>query len=199
MTTSNLVHGSHAVHFYDDERPLYDAVIRYLGWGLETGEAAVVIATPAHRNEFERQLSMCALDVGAAKRRRQLILLDAQTTLDRFMDGPLVDSERCLEVLGGILDEVAGNGFAKVRAYGEMVHLLWTAGNPAGAVRLEELWNELGRGGENGPVVPFSLLCGYHVSCFANQAHPNELAAVYRSHAQVESTSRQAPDFAFYN
>src|SRR5687767_2245847 len=96
MTASNLVHGSHAVHFYDDERPLYDAVIRYLGWGLETGEAAVVIATPAHRNEFERQLSMCALDVGAAKRRRQLILLDAQTTLDRFMDGPLVDSERCL-------------------------------------------------------------------------------------------------------
>ncbi len=33
---------------------------------------------------------------------------------------------------------------AIVRAYGEMVDLLWKDGNVDGAVQLEALWNELG-------------------------------------------------------
>jgi len=42
-----------------------------------------------------------------------------------------------------------------VRAYGEMVALLWDEGNVTAAIELEALWNELAQ------QLPFSLLCAY--------------------------------------
>jgi len=44
---------------------------------------------------------------------------------------------------------------ARVRAFGEMVALLWAQGNHSGAIRLEELWNDLQKS------YSFSLFCAY--------------------------------------
>ena len=47
-----------------------------------------------------------------------------------------------------------------VRAYGEMVDLLWKRANADGAIRLEMLWNCVATQAQ------FSLLCGYAVGNF---------------------------------
>ena len=43
---------SHAVHFYDRDDDLADRVVRYLAEGLLAGEAAVIVASQAHRELF---------------------------------------------------------------------------------------------------------------------------------------------------
>ncbi|HET6314394.1 MAG TPA: hypothetical protein VFH60_11200, partial [Chloroflexia bacterium] len=40
----------HAVQFYDDDHFLLDALGRFVGSALEAGDAAIVIATEAHRD-----------------------------------------------------------------------------------------------------------------------------------------------------
>ena len=52
--------------------------------------------------------------------------------------------------------------WGSVRAFGEMVGLLWESGAQGAALRLESLWNELGL------TQPFALLCGYHIGQLRN-------------------------------
>jgi PAS domain S-box-containing protein len=61
----------------------------------------------------------------------------------------------------GVLETCrAARAGARVRVFGEMVDLLWRAGNHVAAVRLEELWNELAR------LQCFMLLCAYSMGNF---------------------------------
>jgi anti-sigma regulatory factor (Ser/Thr protein kinase) len=57
-------------------------------------------------------------------------------------------------VVGSLVD-AAGAGGRHVRAYGEMVALLWEQGDPGAAIELEGLWNDLAE------TRVFSLMCGY--------------------------------------
>ena len=45
-------HGDHIVHTYQDRGFLAEAVAEYLGTGLARGEAAIIIARPAHQRGF---------------------------------------------------------------------------------------------------------------------------------------------------
>ena len=63
---------------------------------------------------------------------------------------------------------------ALVRAYGEMVDLLWRDGNPEAAIRVEELWNDLAQSHV------FSLLCAYPMGNFLKESHSAGFDAVCR-------------------
>ena len=67
----------------------------------------------------------------------------------------------------------------RVRAFGEMVALLWAQGNQAGAIRLEELWNDLAR------THLFSLLCGYPMNAFSRQNDVPPFSEVCTCHSRV--------------
>ena len=64
-----------------------------------------------------------------------------------------------------------------VRAFGEMVNLLWKDGMTSAAIRLETLWNELARSYD------FKLLCGYSMGNFYKQA--DEMQRVCAHHTAV--------------
>jgi hypothetical protein len=66
-----------------------------------------------------------------------------------------------------------------VRAYGEMVDLLWQDGNAEGAIRLEILWNQLASAYE------FSLLCGYAVGHFYKETTESRFLEVCDQHTHV--------------
>jgi len=90
-------------------------------------------------------------------------------------------------VVGGIIEQtLRGRDRTPVRAYGEMVDVLWKQGETNAAVRLEVLWNDLA-----GTQV-FSLLCGYAIGSFYNQTQQYE--EVCNLHTQVhESEHRILP------
>ena len=52
------------------------------------------------------------------------------------------DEERFANTIGALLGR-AGRDGRKVRAFGEMVALLWAQGHNGATVRLEHLWNEV--------------------------------------------------------
>jgi hypothetical protein len=74
----------------------------------------------------------------------RLQLLDARTTLASLMVDGVPDEGRFQTVVGQRIRECrARAGYSGVRAYGEMVDLLWRDGKPGAAIRLEESWNRL--------------------------------------------------------
>ena len=80
--------------------------------------------------------------------------------------------------MGGVISSVT-DGRAPVRAFGEMVALLWAEGNYAGAIRLEELWNELQKSHS------FSLFCAYPMHSFGGEVYEAEFTEICKQHARV--------------
>ncbi|MCP3143978.1 ATP-binding protein [Pyxidicoccus xibeiensis] len=171
---------AHVVQLYEDESFLFDVLEQYLAGGLRAGEPSVIIASEAHRQALRQRLAAAGVDVEAACATGQLTLLDARQTLSRFMVDGRPDWERFKDVVGGVLERsrAAGNG-ARVRAYGEMVDLLWQDGLPDAAAELEELWNDLAR------LHAFSLLCTYALGTFGEAGHERPFRDVCRAHTHV--------------
>lgn len=146
--------GDHFVQVYRDEDFLCEAVGEYAGTALRRGEGVILIATPAHREAFLRQLDQ----PGAAEavQRGQLRVLDAQETLSRFTPAGMPEWQAFHALIGGLIAEMRLQ-YPQVRAYGEMVDVLWRRGERDAALRLEEFWNDLAR------LQTFSLLCSYYM------------------------------------
>jgi signal transduction histidine kinase len=164
------------VQFYEDDDALCDTVGHYVGAGLAAGEKVVVIATEPHRRALALRLKGNAFDLQRAGESGQLTLLDARETMDKFMIGGLPDSKLFAQAVCGVFD---GSGAAHVHAYGEMVDVLWRDGNPVAAVRLEDLWNDLGRQRS------FSLLCAYGLRNFEGETDRGRFEEVCRVHTHV--------------
>ena len=173
----------HVVQFYDDEAFLATVVCEFLATGLRTSQPVLVVATPAHRKAFLARLRDEGIDVAAARRSGQLKLLDARQTLGRFMRGTMPDAARFRTVIGGVIRRCsAGRTETRVRAYGEMVDLLWKEGNSEGALRLEELWNDLATSHD------FALLCAYGMANFGRAADAEPFRALCAHHTRVVPT-----------
>src|SRR5947208_126114 len=91
--------GAHLVQFYTDDRFLARAVAHFVRAGFAAGEAAVIIATPAHVALF----SECLSDVPDALARGQLVVLDADDCLKTFMVGGVPDRQAFLATVTAVL------------------------------------------------------------------------------------------------
>jgi MEDS: MEthanogen/methylotroph, DcmR Sensory domain len=170
--------GDHVVHFYERDSELLAAVTPYLAASVRAGEVAIVIATEAHRQAFEAGLSEQGIDLPKAEADGTLLSFDAAATLALFVVDGQVDRDAFHEVIGGIVREAAATG-RPVRAYGEMVALLWEAGDVLAAIELETLWHELG--GE----VSFALFCAYRAASVSGSEREQALHRVCELHTAV--------------
>lgn len=181
----------HFVQFYETDIYLLDSLRGFIGTGMERGEAGIVVATKAHREGLEQRLEAHGINVAEAKASGQFVSLDAEDTLSKFMVDGSPDPVLFAEAVGEIIARVA-LGRNRVRIFGEMVALLWAEGNQSGAIRLEELWNELLK------TRSFSLFCGYPMSGFCGESFAEPLHDVCTAHSRVipaESyTSLNSPD-----
>jgi signal transduction histidine kinase len=174
---------THAVQFYEDVDPLYDAVGKFLTAGLAAGDQIVVIATSEHRDGFAGRLAPD--DLARAIATEQLTLLDARATLAKFMVDGMPDRGR----FRALADELVAMARrrapdARLRAYGEMVDLLWREGNSNAAIRLEELWEETVK--EN----RIALLCAYVMGNFYKEGDSARFMEVCRHHSHVIPTEQ---------
>ncbi len=170
--------GGHVVQFYGHEEELADRVAGYLLGALQGDGVAVVIATAAHRRAFEGRLTQAGVDLAAAVRAGTYRALDAGDMLRALMTGGQLDRGAFDRVIGGLITDAA-QGNRPVRAYGEMVALLWDAGLVNAAVQLEEMWDSPGLSH------PFSLFCGYPASSVTGDGHLEAFAEVCRLHGSV--------------
>ncbi len=180
LLTKNTRPEGHFVQFYEaDEHLLGRNVARYLREGLAQGEGLLVIASTAHREAFARQLSAPGTAIETSVTEGRLLFLDDEETLNRFMVDGQPDWRLFQRVIGPMIRKVRGTDSRAARAYGEMVGVLWKAGQFSAAVRLEEFWNRLLlRGG-------FKLFCGYPIDVFGAEFQAPEIEALLCAHSHV--------------
>jgi hypothetical protein len=170
----------HGVQFYNDPASLCRIVGNFIGEGVEQDALAVIIATPEHTARIESCLRNRGLDVEALKGDGRLSTFDARATLELFMTDGLPNPGSFRHSIGQMLTNARrGREHCTIRAYGEMVDLLWKDGREAAAIRLETLWNQLGSTHE------FALLCGYSMGNFYKGAAIDEINSRH-SHAVNE-------------
>jgi hypothetical protein len=176
--TENLNVGHHVVQFYGHDEELADRVTDYLLGALKGDGAAIVIATAAHRREFEARLAQAGVDLVDACARGAYLAMDAAETVRELMAVDQLDSTTFDRVIGGLIRR-AGAGGRTVSVYGEMVALLWDDALVSAAAQLEAMWNELGRRH------PFSLFCGYRSESVTRAGYLDAFAEVCRLHQEV--------------
>jgi len=175
---SEMGEREHFVQLYETDAFLLTSLCGYIGAGLRAGDACIVVATQGVREGLEERLRADGVDVAAALTRGQYIALDAAEMLSTFMVLGAPEPGRFAQVFGEIIRQ-ATEGRRRVRVFGEMVALLWTEGNHAGAIRLEELWNDL-HGAHR-----FSLFCGYPMRIVGGEALAEALGAMCGAHTRV--------------
>lgn len=177
----------HLVTFYESSAFLAASVRRFLLEGLTRGETIVIVATPAHRDAFAAALDDAGHDVARSRREGRYIELDAATTLaELVVDGQLTGARFDRVVTRLVTDmAAAGNG---LRVFGEMVALLWEAGELNLALELEDRWNALIEH------VAFPLLCGYPLSAFDTLETTARFHDVCGRHSRVTTDSYASLD-----
>jgi anti-anti-sigma factor len=165
----------HVVQFYKSDATLADSVRRHLEPAMRDGECVVVVATKAHRDLFEVTLVGADLDLDGARADGRYVDLDAEEVLSSFMVDGVPDKALFDAVIGALVARLSKPERA-VRIYGEMVAVLWAAGNAAGAIALEDLWNDLRLS------LRFSLLCAYPTGAFDSKSTAGLFRAVCIQH-----------------
>jgi signal transduction histidine kinase len=174
-------HFAHSVQFYGEDNSLVDEVSRFVGTALVAGDAAVVVATQSHREAIAKRWEAMGFDIAKPSNQGRYVCLDASETLARLMKGNLPDATLFTEMVSGVMSRVSASTRSKGRiaVFGEMVTLLWAQGNKEGALRLEQLWNELA------PEFPMSLRCAYPMSSFNREDHSDPFLKICSEHSHI--------------
>jgi PAS domain S-box-containing protein len=175
------VESRHEVQFFRDDAVLADDVVKFISAGLASQRGGIVIATAAHLSIIDARLRKHGIDVVAAVTSGQLVLAEAEATLDRFIVAGMPDRARFARVIGPIIEEMVSK-FGSVRAFGEMVDVLAAKGQHAATMALEEAWSKLLHG------KPVHLLCGYRLESFESDTHREPFRHICLAHEHVVPT-----------
>jgi hypothetical protein len=167
----------HAAKFYDTSESLCEIAAQFLADGLHAHQPALSVVTSAHRAGIVAGLRVNRIDVEAAEKTGDLLFLDVAETLATFMVDGTPDAALFLASITGTIEQLCqGRKDRPMRAYGELVDVLWQAGDDAGAIRVELLWNKLAMTHD------FALLCGYSMGNFYKDTGINAIA---REHSHI--------------
>ncbi len=181
----------HVVQLYTDHAFLIEVMSRFIGGAIAAGDAAVVLATKAHRNQLEKQLLARGLKTARAASQGRYIFLDATEALPKVLVNGTVDAQRFTDLMsealtkarravdGGSSDHLDNREPRPIAVFGELVAMLWAAGKHLEAIRVEELWNALAKDHR------FSLLCAYPLAGFADERHTEPFLTVCGHHSSV--------------
>jgi len=171
----------HVLHLYSGEPAFLNMLERFAAWGLIANEGVIVIATRAHRSFLNERLARQGFDLGSARKCGQYIDIDAGECLAGFMKGGWPDDDLFKAQVTDVIGR-ARSGGRRVRAFGEMVAILWEMGHSGATVRLEHLWNDIRTHS------PFPLFCSYPKAGFTSDTEES-LREICAAHTKVISAS----------
>lgn len=160
---SDIAANDHIVQLYDTDEMLLNTLTDYTADGFDAGDSVIVIATPSHLDELNVQLLSRGYALDQLIKNDRYIALDAGRTLAKFMVNGRPVEEYVMAVISPLIKRARKKG-RRVRAFGEMVALLWQRGNSSGTLELEELWNKFCAAESLG------LFCAYPKSDFSHDA-----------------------------
>jgi DNA-binding NarL/FixJ family response regulator len=175
---------SHQVGFHNDDAAFLLDFTCFIQAALNAGNAVIVIATKSHLNVLAQRLQERGNDHTAAIEQGRYIPLDVADVLASFMINEMPDPLRLQKVAGALLTEAAkatkGNP-PRVAVCGECSPMLWAEGKADGAIRLEHLWDEIGK------AYDVDILCGYVLTNFQREHERHVYEGICEEHSTVRS------------
>jgi DNA-binding NarL/FixJ family response regulator len=174
----------HEVQFYSDDALLLDTFARFIAVALKSGRAAIVVITESHRGGLVSRLKAQGLDVEAATHEGTYIQLDVNKRLSTFMVNDLPDPARFFPVVGSLIEAAAKAAKQQhhgVVVCGEGTSVLWAEGKADAAIRVEQLWDEVGK------TFGLDILCGYALSSFHGEEDEHVFQSICAEHSAVYS------------
>jgi hypothetical protein len=144
----------HIVQIYESDEVFLDALTGFVGGGIKTNESVIVIASQAHLNSLHERLNSYAIRVDDLISEERYIPLDADLILSKFMVNNWPDEELFIKTVASLMGSLRKHD-RPIRAFGEMVAILWAKGNSGATVYLEHLWNRFCE------KAAFCLFCAY--------------------------------------
>src|SRR5436190_4782425 len=138
---SELASNDHLIQLYENEHAFVTALEGFAGSGFLAGESVIIIGTSEHLKTLNNRLLAHGFDINKLIANDQFLSLDAEETLQNFMVDGHPDEKRFFKLVQGLVRRAKKNK-RKVRAFGEMVAILWKEGNREGTAELEALWNK---------------------------------------------------------
>jgi len=169
---------NHVAQFYDDSAFLVKTLCRFVSDGLWASEGILIVATSDHIRDLRTALTKNDIPFHRQELEGQLVFIDAAfIARDLLIDG-LPDRERFTQLIARPVESLASR-FRRVRAFGEIVDILWRERNRAATLLLERMWGRLLE------VHPLTLVCGYCMKGFEQVEHVEGFAEVCRAHSRV--------------
>ncbi len=162
----------HICAFFDSRDEQYEVILPYMKEGLANQEKVVNILESACHHEHCERLANAGIPVKEKLGTGQLNVLASE---DTYLKGGSFAAEKMLKLLEDALIEANSEGYASVRACGEMV---WALKNLPGTDELIEYEARLNL---LTPKHSCSLVCMYDISRFSGRV----LADVLSTHSHV--------------
>ena len=181
----------HVLQIYENDEAFLSTLTGFVGAGINSGDSVIVIATHQHLQQLRKRLVSHALHLDLLIADNRCILLDAKEVLSQFIVNGWPDEERFGRVVKEIFDKARQRN-RRVRAFGEMVAVLWAQGNAGATIQLEHLWNRFRE------KTPFSLFCAYPSAGFTNDLG-NGIKDICKCHSlQVEGIKSSVTEVVYY-
>lgn len=167
----------HLVQIYESDSYFMNTLEGFAGCGLLSGDSVLVIATKEHLEDLDARLKEHGFDIEMLKAKDQYVPLDANEALSKFMVNNWPDADLFYTFINQLIDRAKQDG-RKIRAFGEMVAILWEQGHNGATVQLENLWHRLHSRDK------FTLYCAYPKSGFTQSAK-DSLDEICKAHSRV--------------
>ena len=166
----------HLIQIYENDKIFLDTLEGFAGAGFLAGDSVVIIATAPHLENLNARLRKQGFNLESLKKRSQYIPLEANETLSKFMVNDWPDERLFRNLVTDILKDATKDN-RKVRAFGEMVAVLWEKGLNGATVQLEHLWCDLHKG-------DFTLYCAYPKNGFTQSAL-DSIETICKTHTKI--------------
>jgi len=180
----------HLVQIYENDEVVLDSLQGFVESGFKTGDSVIIIATEEHLDELENRVRV-GFDLDYLQSVHQYIPLNAHEALAKFMVNGWPDHVLFMSLVKEVISLARGKNKRQVRAYGEMVAILWGQGHNGATVQLEHLWNEFCE------TEAFCLFCAYPKSGFT-QDPGTSIQHICSTHSKIIAGLERSKTEVFY-
>lgn len=170
----------HVLQIYKSDNDFIDTLEGFVTSGFHANESVIIVATPQHLVALNERLRRQQWDLFSLTLQDQYIPLSAEDALGEFLIDGWPDENLFGHLVANLLLRARKHG-RHVRAFGEMVALLWSRGYFEATAHLEKLWTRFCESEK------FSLFCAYPSHIFAGDSNES-LTQICKCHSKMVSS-----------